>query len=142
MTIKKEWFKDYWSNINKTPIPEYVEITRNDRLYSGPPGQSFVICNIGPGPDTARSIYRVDRSETDNGRVRVISMEPVPGDIPFIKQCYAAWKDHDIPVQEREAWVDLGATKPVVQIPVGVDVIRVDFLVDWEKRTITPKIIV
>jgi hypothetical protein len=139
MAEKRELSRDYWS---AKPIQgEWFEINRYDRLWSGCEGQGAVLINVGPGPvDNPTRLY-CDHAEETTQRIRVVKMEPVPGDVPYPQGVYEAWKDKDIPVILREAWVDKTVVKRIVSVPVGVDVIKIELQIDWDKRTVVPKVV-
>jgi len=140
MAEKREVSKDYYST--KPIVGEWFYLTRYDKLYSGVEGQGAELINVGPGPESNPTRLLCDHSEETTHRIRVVWVEPIPGDIPYPDGVYKAWDNLGITDRVlREAWIDKTPLKPVNTIPVNIDKVVIELLVDWENRTIVPKVV-
>lgn len=140
MADKREVSKDYWST--KPISGEWYFLNRFDKLWSGCEGQGAELITVGPGPASNPTKLLCDHSEETEHRIRVVWVEPIPGDVPYPVGVYNGWKRLGITdVVAREAWVDKTPLVPVNSIPVNLDKVIVELAIDWENRLITPKVV-
>lgn len=140
MAEKFERSKDYWST--KTITGEWFFVERYDTLWSGCEGQGAELIKVGPGPSNSRTMLLCDHNEETEHRIRVVWIEPVPGDVPYTVGVYNAWKRLGITdVVAREAWIDKTALRSASSIPTVTDEIIVKLTIDWENKKVETRVL-